>query len=206
MTATAVGSPPAPRPPNVVSPPNRPRSVTRFSLPRTRASGDSSGTSAGPTAAVSTRGSAVRSAHATCRIVQPICSAYRKSTASMVSIRRDGIALAGMCARSAMCARIASFACASNPSMSCDGSASASPSACASASASQNGSRSTLHPAEDVIAGAVQDPRNPRQAVAGQPVLDRADHRHAARRPPPRTARDGRIAPPPPATRGPRAR
>src|SRR5204862_4326345 len=68
-TATPVGSPPAPRPPKLVSPPERPVTVTRFSLPLTRASGEVNGTSAGPTAAVRDPGVPFTLPRAICRTV-----------------------------------------------------------------------------------------------------------------------------------------
>src|ERR1035441_7241186 len=97
-TATAVGCPPAPWPPNTVSPPYFPVATTRFWLPSTRANGEESATRAGWTAAKSSAlvevsfepslDSGVNSAREICRIVQPNWLAYAKSIVSMAAIER----------------------------------------------------------------------------------------------------------------------
>src|SRR5207248_9478565 len=81
-TATAVGDPPAPDPKKDVSPPNTPRTVTRFCAPSTRPNAELLGTSAGRTVA-NTAPLSSADARAICRIVQPSSRAYSKSTGSI---------------------------------------------------------------------------------------------------------------------------
>ena len=84
--------------------------------------------------------------------------------------------------------QIASFARASKPSTSSAGSASASPSSWAFAQRLRERHPRIRHARQDVVAGAVQDPEHPRDAVARQPVAQRGDDRDAAGPPSPRTA------------------
>ena len=80
-TATAVGSPPAPRPEKTTSPPKRPLATTIFWVPWDHAMGEVWGMSMGPTRAWTIAPARVLSSCAveTWRMVQPSSLAYMKS-------------------------------------------------------------------------------------------------------------------------------
>ena len=147
-------------------------------------------TSAAPTPAVTApvpgRG---RSAHATCRTTQPE-AAGRRHVARVDApdgLGRDVGAAAGS-RRTRSRPGWTSLARASRPSRSAAGSASAKPRACASLTASSRLTPASAISAEHEVAGAVEHADDARHAIACEAVLQAADHRHRARRRPPRTA------------------
>src|SRR5579863_4672178 len=91
-TATAVGSPPAPKPENTICPAYCPVAATRFLLPSTCATSEDTGTNAGRTNARTYNPSSVSFfAREIWRIVQLSSRAYAKSTASTAEIGQHGI-------------------------------------------------------------------------------------------------------------------